>query len=109
MVLEPAFVLSAMVSMGVIRDLTSRKHREHRQSSSGQTQAKGLLKRPSAKRAEELLSLSQNQLRVLTWLLTEHCHLNRHLFKLGLVENSGCGRCKQAFEKPCMFFVTVSH
>jgi len=58
--LEPAFVLSAMVSMGVIRDLTSRKHKEHWQFTSGQTQANGLLKRPYATGTEELLHLSQN-------------------------------------------------
>jgi hypothetical protein len=47
-----------MISMGIIRELTTRKHKEHCQSTTGQTQAKGLLKRPSAKGAEELLCLS---------------------------------------------------
>jgi hypothetical protein len=45
--------------MGVIRDWTTRKLKEHCQSITGQTAAKGLLKRPSAKGTEELLSLSQ--------------------------------------------------
>jgi hypothetical protein len=40
----------------------------------------------------------KNQLRILTELLTGYCHLNRHLFKLGLVDNPECGRCKQAIE-----------
>jgi len=84
--------------MGVIRDLTSRKHKEHWQSISGQTQAKGLLKRPSAKGTEELLSLSQNQLRILSWLLAELSHLDGHLLTLGLVDNPSFVRCKQAFE-----------
>lgn len=35
-------------------------------------------------------------------LLLGHCHLNGHLFKLGLVDSPGCDRCNQASE-------TVSH
>jgi hypothetical protein len=34
----------------------------------------------------------------MTGLLTEHCHLKGRLFKLGLVYNSECDRCKQASE-----------
>jgi hypothetical protein len=36
--------------------------------------------------------LSQKQPRILTRLLTGHCHLNRQL------DIPGCGRCKQALE-----------
>jgi hypothetical protein len=61
---------------GVITDWTSRKHEEYWQSShDGQRRSKGFHKTPSAKRAEELLSLSQNQLRISTGQLTGHCHL----------------------------------
>jgi hypothetical protein len=49
-------------------------------------------------RTGELLSLNQNQLRIMMKLLTGHCYLNGHLFKLGLVGSVGCDRCKQAFE-----------
>jgi len=31
-------------------------------------------------------------------LLTGYCHLNGHLWKVGLVDSAGCSRCKQAFE-----------
>jgi hypothetical protein len=87
----------------VIRDWTSRKHEEHWQSICGQKQAKGFLKRkPSARKAGELLNLSRNQLRIMTGLLKGHCHLKGHLFKLGLVNSPECNRCKQASE-------TVSH
>jgi len=34
----------------------------------------------------------------MTGLLTGHCHLNRHLNKLGLVNSPECGRYKQASE-----------
>jgi len=45
MVPEPALDISAKVSMEVIRDCTSRKHKEHWQSIHGQQQANGLLKK----------------------------------------------------------------
>jgi len=32
-------------------------------------------------------------------LLTGHCHLKGHLFKVELVDSPGCDRCKQAIEK----------
>jgi hypothetical protein len=34
----------------------------------------------------------------MTGLLTGHCHLKGHLFKLWLVNSPECNRCKQAFE-----------
>jgi hypothetical protein len=76
----------------------SRKHVAHWQSIHGQRQAKGFLKKPSAKKDVELLNLSRNQLRIMTGLLTGHCHLKGCLFKLGLVNSPECDRCKQASE-----------
>jgi hypothetical protein len=35
---------------------------------------------------------------VMTGLLSGHCHLKGHLFKLGLVDSPGYDRCKQASE-----------
>jgi hypothetical protein len=43
-------------------------------------------------------SLGRNQLRIMTGLLIGHCHLKRHLFKLGLVNSPKCDRCKKASE-----------
>jgi hypothetical protein len=78
---EPALGISAKVAREVIRDWTSRKHQKHWQSIRGQRQAKGFLKKPSAKKAGELLSLKRNQLRIMTGLLTGHCQLKGHVFK----------------------------
>jgi hypothetical protein len=80
--LEPALSISAKVARGLITDWTSRKLEEHWQSICGQRQAKGFLKNPSVERAGELLSLSRNRLRIMIGLLTGHCHLRGHLFKL---------------------------
>jgi hypothetical protein len=95
---EPALCISVKVAGGVIADWTSRKHEEHWQCVHGQRQSKGLLKRPSATRAWELLNLSKNQIRIMTVLPTGHCHLKGHLFKLRLVNSPECDRCKQASE-----------
>jgi hypothetical protein len=57
---------------------------------------RAFFKKPSVKKAGELLSLSRNQLRIMTGLLTGHCHLKGHLFKIGLVYSPECDRCKQA-------------
>jgi len=52
---------------------------------------RSLLNKPSVKKkAEELLSLSRNQLRIMTGLLTGQCHLKCHLFNLGLENNPKC-------------------
>jgi hypothetical protein len=72
---EPALGISAKVARGVITDWTSRKHKEHWQSIRGQIQAKGFLKKPSARQAGELLNLSRNQIKIMTALLTGYCHL----------------------------------
>ena len=69
---EPALSISAKIAREVIRGWTYRKHTEYWQSIHGQRQAKGFLKRPSARRAGELLSLSRNQLRILTGLFAGH-------------------------------------
>jgi hypothetical protein len=59
---EPAMGISSKVAREVIRGWTNRKHEEYWQSIHGQKQTKGFLKRPSAKKAGELLNLSRNQL-----------------------------------------------
>jgi hypothetical protein len=43
--------------------------------------------KPSAKRAGEILILSRNKLKIRMQLLTGHCNLKGHLFKLGLVDS----------------------
>ena len=45
------------------------------------------------------LNLSRIHRRVMTGLLTGHCHLTGHLFKLGLVDISECARRKHASGK----------
>lgn len=44
----------------------------------------------TAERITELLKLCGDQTQQVTGLLTEHCHLRGHLFKLGEVNNAIC-------------------
>jgi hypothetical protein len=77
-----ALDISATAARGMIRDWMNKKQAEKRQSICVQRQANGFLKRPSPTKAGEILNLSVNQLRIITMLLTGHCHLKGHLFKL---------------------------
>jgi hypothetical protein len=67
---EPALGISTKIAREVIREWTNRKHTEYWQSIQGQRQAQDFLKRPSARRAGELLNLNRNQLTILTGLYT---------------------------------------
>ena len=78
---ESTLGIPAKVAREVSRGWTNKKH-EHWQSICGKRQAKGFLKRPTVKKATELLSLSR-----MTGLLTGHCHLKGH-YKTGAGEQS---------------------
>jgi hypothetical protein len=54
------------------------------------------MKGSSAKIDGKLLNLNRNYIRIQTRLLTGHCHLQGHLFKLRLVKRLEWDRCKQA-------------
>ncbi|PNF24898.1 hypothetical protein B7P43_G10162 [Cryptotermes secundus] len=83
------------VARQAIRDWTNMKHKKYWGSLTGLRQAKGLIRGPSIKRAKELLKLNRNQLRWVVGLLTGHCHLKGHLFKLGLSDSPTCKRCQE--------------
>jgi hypothetical protein len=59
----------------------------------GQRQAKGFLKKPTARRAGELLKMSRNWLRILIALLG-YLHIEGYLLTLGLVNSPVCDRSK---------------
>jgi hypothetical protein len=47
---------------------------------------------------KDLLELYRDQLRWVVGLLTGHCHLKGHLFKLGLTDIPTCERCLEEDE-----------
>jgi hypothetical protein len=79
---EPALGISAKVAREVSTDWTNKKHEEYWQSICGKRQAKGFLKRPTAKKATELLSLSR-----IRGVSKGHCHLKGY-YKSGAGEQS---------------------
>jgi hypothetical protein len=68
------------------------------ESLTGLKQAKELIVGSSAKRSKDLLKLNRDQLRWIVGLLTGHCHLKGHLFKLGLTVDLTCKRCLEEDE-----------
>jgi hypothetical protein len=53
---------------------------------------------PSARRTKDLLRLNRDRLRWVVGLLTGHCHLKGHLFKLGLINDPICERHQEEVE-----------
>jgi hypothetical protein len=95
---EPACGISVGIPKKAVRDWTSRQHKEYWESLTGLRQAKGLIQGPSARRTKDLLRLNRDQLRWVVGLLTGHCHLKGHLFKLGLINDPICERYQEEVE-----------
>jgi hypothetical protein len=92
---EPACGISNGAAKKAVRDWTNRKHKKHWESPTGLKQAKGFISGPSARRTKDLLELNRDQLSWVVGLLTGHCLLKGHLFKLGLTDDPTCERCLQ--------------
>jgi hypothetical protein len=90
---EPACGISVEVAKKAVRDWTNRNHEEYWESTNGLREAQGFIQGPSAGRTKDLLKLNRDQLRWVVRLLTGHCHLKGHLFKLELANNPICERC----------------
>jgi hypothetical protein len=90
---EPACSISTGVPKKAVRDWINRNHKEYWESLTGFRQAKGLIQGPSARRTKDLLKLNRDQLRWVVGLLTGHCYLKGHLFKLGLTDDHICKSC----------------
>jgi hypothetical protein len=61
-------------------------------------QGKGTYTRFLCQKNEGLLKLNRDQLRWMVELLTGHCHIKGHLFKLGLADDPICERCLEEDE-----------
>jgi hypothetical protein len=89
---EPACSISVGVANKAVRDWTNEILKEYWESITGFTQAKRLIQGSSARRMKDLLKLNRDQLRWMVGLLTGHCHLKGHLFKLRLTGDPICER-----------------
>jgi hypothetical protein len=82
---KPACGISVVPAKKAVRDWMKRNLKKHWESINGLRKAKGLILGPSARR----------------WvveLFTGHCHLEEHLFKLGLRDDPTCKRCLEKDE-----------
>jgi len=59
-------------------------------STPGLRQAMGLLGSYNLKQFKQIITMEKNRLRILTGLLTGHCRLRGHLYKLGIVSRGTC-------------------
>jgi hypothetical protein len=103
---EPACGISVGVAKKAVRDWTNRNHKNHWEATTGLKQAKGFISGPSARRTKNLLELNRDQLRCVVGLLTGHCHLKGHLFKLELMIQLVQGACKK-MNQPHISYVIV--
>jgi hypothetical protein len=81
------------------KDLQGRIYREHQeywQSVAGQRHGKSFLL--SSHLRGQFLKVNISQARQVTGLLTGHCHLKDHRFKLGVINDLICGRCHMETE-----------
>jgi hypothetical protein len=95
---ESACSISVGVAKKAVGAWTNRNHKKYWESVTGLTQAKGLIKGPSSRRRKDLLKLNRDQLRWVVGLLTGHCQLKGHIFKLGLTDDRICERCLEEDE-----------
>jgi hypothetical protein len=85
---EPACDISFEVAKRAVRNWMNKNHIKPWESLTGLKQAKELIVGPSAKRSKDLLKLNRVELRWIVGVLTGHCHLKGHLFKLRLTVDS---------------------
>jgi hypothetical protein len=85
---EPACSFSAGVAKMVVTDWKNRDHKKYWESTTELKYAKGLLQGHSARRTWAFITGTRNHLWWVIGLLTGNCHLKRHLFKSGLMNNS---------------------
>jgi hypothetical protein len=69
--------------------------KEYCESRIGLREVKGFIQGLSARRTKDLLELNRDQLRWVVGLLTGHCRLKWHLFKLVLTDDHICERCTE--------------
>jgi hypothetical protein len=74
----------------------SKKRMEDWHSFHGQRKARGFLERPSAERASYVID--QKPAKNDAGTANRALSFRRTLFKLGLIDSSGCDRCEQASE-----------
>jgi hypothetical protein len=90
---EPTCGFPIRVAKKAVRDWINKNYKKHWESITGLKQAGGLRVVSSARRMKAMLKLNRDQLRWVVELFTGYCHLEGHLFKLGLSDDPTCEQC----------------
>ena len=94
----PVAVPACHGRLGLIRWLED-QYRLYWTNSAGCRQAKALLGcEPGGDRAKWLLSMSRSSIRVAVHMLTDHCYLKYHRYKLGLSADPVCSKCGEEYD-----------
>lgn len=91
----PEPILGVPYSMGVsaMKEFLNKEFENSWQEAPGMRQAKAHIRGPSLKLTKDLIGFNRRDLRMVTGLLTGHCHLNRHLQIIGIKDDSECRWC----------------
>ncbi|KAJ8940617.1 hypothetical protein NQ318_004541 [Aromia moschata] len=77
----------------------NKEHQSYWNHIPGQTNSKWMVKAPSKVLTDEILRLSRNQIRLVTGLITGHCHLRKHLHRMGIYSDEPiCRLCNEEEE-----------
>jgi hypothetical protein len=83
---EPFCGITKKTARKAIYLWAQRKARMAWKHTPGQRHAKKMIDKSSNKLTSDLLILSRNQMKLVVGLLTGHCHLTKHLHRLGIYE-----------------------
>jgi hypothetical protein len=103
---EPALSISINVVRQAIRGWMN-KNENTGSLFMHKSRLRAFLEDPLLKESGELLSSNRHQVRIIMGLLTAHCHLKGHVFKLGLVTVPSATDANRHLEQPHTFFVAV--
>lgn len=91
---EPVLGIPKCTARAAVKKQVRLEHIRHWDQTPGNRHGKLFISKPSNKKAEELLKLSRIQLRTVTWLLTGHAPVRRHLHTMSLYHgNLDCRLC----------------
>ena len=95
---EPVCGIAKATVKQTVASWLMEQHKLHWTKIPAQSHSKAFIEEPLRKRSIEALMLSRNNLRTVTGILTGHCHLNKHLHRLGISNNALCSKCKKVEE-----------
>lgn len=96
---EPVFGIPKTMTRRTVAEWVKQQHQQYWDNVEGQRHSKLMMEKQSNQLTANILQLNRTQLRVVTGLLTGHCHLRKHLYKMGIFRNEPlCRLCNEEEE-----------